>query len=325
MVAGTVALAATTVLVVVLGVIADATSILDRTGWAGFTSIAVAVFGVSWLAGQLRVRSADRSARQVTSAVIILVVGMVGVVQYGRPLVAPKSPETAMMPSPVPTPASSAGLNPQPIAVAVEALDLVCGSTWFTPQQPSQILVPQPADGNNPPGRWRQWPQLANGAAADNSEVLLTVQGTASSSVTLTRMTVEVIDRRPPMTGTTLWRRCGGPDTLRWVDINLDENQPRVTSRDLDSYALQVAQENGWRVEPVQFPYEVADHDSETFAVNAHTENCDCTWIIKFYWAASGATGEVTVTNNGTPFRTTSSKNAEHCWVMNRDDPLDCS
>ena len=94
-VVGGVAVAAAALLSTTLGALANFTAVLDRVGWTGVAAVAVTVFAVSWLTAQLRLAAAYRSRRQLGTAAVILVVGLVACVLTGTSLTTPKPPDAA--------------------------------------------------------------------------------------------------------------------------------------------------------------------------------------------------------------------------------------
>ncbi|MCG8927438.1 hypothetical protein [Lentzea sp. CC55] len=200
-----------------------------------------------------------------------------------------------------------------PVVAAVEPLVNACGADWFTPKPPDQIRGVL----NGKPNSWSDLDHLADGGFADNGKLLVTLQGThADRSVTVTGIEVEVVSRNPPPAGTVLHARCGDAPSYRYVDVNLDDSQPRVTGRPVDLNAVQEAQRNGWRTDPIAFPYEVTSTDAETFLLDASTTSCDCSWIVHFAWSSGGRTGKLTVPDGGGSFRVVSGASAARCDIL---------
>ncbi|HKR49345.1 MAG TPA: hypothetical protein VJT72_07140, partial [Pseudonocardiaceae bacterium] len=282
-VAGTIALAASAVLAFVLGMIADATSVLDRIGWAGLASIAVLVFGGSWLIEQLRARSTDRSARQVTIAVVVLIVGMVGMVKYGLPLVRPKAPISSV---------SSSGARPsEPPVAAVTSYTLVGGrSGWVVP------------DRGNAPIPYNLAKAPADAVLSSGGQVTVTVQGLTGRSVVLQSITVDVINRSPAMTGVYLPLPTQGDVPPRKFRLNLDSTAPQIVS------------------EPgtVSFPYYVNEVEPEQFVITPEVTTGDIEWRLILKWTSGPDEGQLVLPDvEKPPFRTTATTAArklEFCF-----------
>lgn len=198
---------------------------------------------------------------------------------------------------------------PEPLFAAVRPVAQRCSTDWFTPRSPEEVRALRPAG-------IRSWTDFVDGAAADAGPVLVTLQAVdADRGVTITGVDVEVLSRAPAPAGTVLWARCGDPETLRYLDIDLDAPTPTAAGRPVDPNAVQVARERGWRTEPIAFPYEITSTDSETFLLNATTASCDCTWTVHFDWSSGGETGTLTLPEAGGAFRVVSGRAATRCEV----------
>jgi hypothetical protein len=204
-----------------------------------------------------------------------------------------------------------------PLLVASLTGDYMCENDWVTHRPPDQLSLPPDSVT-----KWSDWDLVSDGVAAESGLVTLTVHGTGPNSVVLTGMSVTV-ERAPPMTGTRLTKPCGGPEYMRLVEIDLDEPDPHPTGQDLSPRMLRLAAENGWRSEPVRFPYEVSAQDSESFAVMASTSTCDCAWTLEVHWSSGGRSGTTVVDDNGHPFRVTAtSTGTPRCSLI--AEPLPC-
>jgi hypothetical protein len=196
-----------------------------------------------------------------------------------------------------------------PLVVAVQNSSDTCSTEWMTSRSPAEITA-VPADVVG----WTDWDLVADGTPVRQSWVWLTVQGVGPNSVVINDMKIKV-QRAAPLTGTMLSRQCGGPESYRLVDVDLDEPDPRPRAEELTSDALQVARERGWRVDVVQFPYEVSTQDSETFTIRATTEACYCSWTVELSWTSAGRTGTKTIDDGGKPFRTTADGSTTRCFL----------
>lgn len=253
--------------------------------------------GTVIFAGDRRVVIAILAAALVVAAAVVFVGGS-----------GPVAPASSPVPTEVPT---------DPLLVASLTADYMCEGDWVTRRPPDQLGLPP-----DEVVTWGDWDLVANGTAAEHASVTLTVHGTGPNSVVLTGMSVTV-ERAPPMIGTRLTKRCGGPEVMRLVEIDLDEPEPRPTGRDLSPKMLESAETNGWRSEPVRFPYEVSAQDSESFAVRASTTTCDCAWTLQLHWSSGGRTGTTVVDDNGRPFRVTATAaGTPRCSLLT--EPLPC-
>ncbi|SEF27117.1 hypothetical protein SAMN05421837_103642 [Amycolatopsis pretoriensis] len=214
----------------------------------------------------------------------------------------------------------AAGSAPNPITAAVHAVAPLCGYPWVTAKRPDQIHLPVPgqiiAYGN-----WSDWAEVSDGATSPPGLVQLTIQGRDNAPVTLTDIRVRVLNRRAPLHGTSLTRECGDQGAIRWLEVDLDRDPVRAVAK--DQFDAMPEDTPAWERKPIKFPYTVSITNPETFMIQAETEDCDCDWVADVFWSAQGKTGVLPVTNSGKPFRTTSTKNAQSCSIL--DTELACS
>lgn len=171
---------------------------------------------------------------------------------------------------------------------------------------PPSYVIPRPVDQIPPPPdefeestEWRQWLDSLDAIDADETVIQITVMGSSATPVILTNLRVRVIERRPPFTGTHYTHPGGGPLGERYLEVNLDATPPVI-----------IASEVEFGDRPVNFPYKVSATEPEVFLIYAHTERCDCTWVVELYWTAGDERGSTIINDNGKPFRTTSTQNA---------------
>jgi hypothetical protein len=214
-------------------------------------------------------------------------------------------------------PSSAPPLEP---VVAVKVLDGTCRHSWVSPLSQREVAksMPMPLEVAES-GGWRAWRPTADGAAASPEEIHFTVQGPTNSQVVLTDIRARAVNRRPPMSGLALSRECGDQGSFRSLQVNLDKSPPEIAPFYDPSLIID---EPMSEQRPIKFPYRVSAGDAETFEVAATTESCDCDWVLDLDWASLGRTGRLEVTDNGKPFRTTGTKNAQICSVL---DELSCS
>jgi hypothetical protein len=212
-------------------------------------------------------------------------------------------------PSASPTPTGRA-----PLDIVVEPAEGICETDWLVPKPADQIDTSVRKGLTN---SWADYPPAVGGYPTSPSGVLLTVQGRSHVQVTLTKIEIVVLDRKTPPTGTLLGDACGGPGAYRWLEVDLDRDPPRISSK---YDAVQAPSPSGElansAITPIRFPYKVSASDAESFYIQADTKSHDCAWVARLYWASAGKSGVTEITNNGSPFRTVSTRNAtEHCTI----------
>jgi hypothetical protein len=200
-----------------------------------------------------------------------------------------------------------------PLVAATKPVTQPCMSDWFTPKPPGELVA---ADLQKPRS-WVDVDHLTTGASADTSRVVVTLQGRhANRSVVITDIAVEVLSRKSPPTGTVLHAPCADSNHYRYVDVDLDEPQPRAVGQAVSANAIQEAEKNGWRIDPIAFPYEITSTDAESFLLRASSTSCDCDWIVHFDWSSGDQTGRLTIPTDGGSFRVVSGARATRCTVL---------
>lgn len=152
----------------------------------------------------------------------------------------------------------------------------------------------------------RKWALRQGGADANFSQVSFTIRGTAPEPTLITDVTVRVTSRRQPVVGTVFPSSGAGPISVRFLDVNLDSNPPKVKRADGNEPASPK-----W-----SFPLRVSNTDAEVFAVIAGTERYDCTWVVDIAYSKDGVEGVQTLTDGGHPFRTTATLGAREQGPM---------
>ncbi|MFI6030707.1 hypothetical protein [Amycolatopsis magusensis] len=208
---------------------------------------------------------------------------------------------------------SEATVGDLPFTCTVEMLDWICGlgGQWVTDKDVTKIREPMPSDAAS--YGWKEWPAVADGVQGSGGRHNLIIQGKGNARVVLTEATVKVLAKRPPVTGKTLDKECGGDGVFRSMSVELDKNPPVVSSKFEADDVMPGAPD--YETKPIKFPYTVALEDPESFFIEGNTENCDCDWVLELTWSSQGRTGTTRIDNNGVPFRTTSTANAPTCYV----------
>jgi hypothetical protein len=290
MVAGAVAVVATAVLAVVLSTIADATAILDRVGWAGLASVAVTVFGLTWLTGQMRANSMVRSAPQISGAAVVVVIGLVGLAQYGWPLVTPKTPG----PTGEPHPPGSSNSHPAKVPVAAVTSYAVVGgrSGWIVPDRGDDSI--RYISSSTKPS--------SEAVFSSGGAVTVTVQGLTGKSVVLQSMEVDVDRRSPPMSGIYLPVGTQGEVPPRKYRLNLDATEPKIVPAP----------------DTVPFPYKVNEVEPEQFVITPEVATGDVEWRLILRWTSGADKGVLVLPESGGHFRTTATTAArKFCFDFN--------
>lgn len=300
------AIAATCLLsmVGVIGLVADLAALDSWISTGGAPIVRVlAYFAILVAAGVIAAEKFQRNRRTFTSgAVVMLSIAAIvaaGLLWPGRSM-------------------QITAENFTPLTIAVDADDSRCVTHWMTTRTPEEVLsISASLQELND---WTDVPLIADGLPARVSTVFITVQGAGPTSVVLTGLQIKVVSRQPPLHATVLDPVCGGPLPYRAVDVDLDLEQPKVATRPLAGEQIAAAQEKGWRLDPIAFPYQVSTAESEVFMIEAKTVECYCEWIAEFSWASAGRTGTLIADNKGKPFRTSGDKNASAVCRLSLSD-----
>jgi hypothetical protein len=143
-------------------------------------------------------------------------------------------------------------------------------------------------------------------ALVDRDAVTVSIQGTSARTITLTGITFHVTRSRPPTTGATFSRQCGGPTIGRTLVANLDDDPPRIVdSNALEDVPLGQVQDGKSATRPIRFPWTVSVTDSLLLHIIATTKRCSCAWTAELPWVSGGAHGTIRVNDHGAPFEVT--------------------
>lgn len=199
------------------------------------------------------------------------------------------------------------GFADQEAPFTTSAVQVTDGCAWYLLSMPG-AQVPPPPEGTA--DSWHAWAERIGAPIVGSTHVQFTVRGRSEAAVVLTDIKVKVLERKQPPKGIVVAPLCGGPDTFRWFDVDLDVDPPRITTEFLRSQA----DSNGppQRREPLRFPYRVSLTDPETFDVFAKARKCDCVWQIELTWNSGERHGTQVVEVDGKPaqFRTIGTINA---------------
>lgn len=155
-----------------------------------------------------------------------------------------------------------------------------------------------------------EWERKVGVTDGDETDLTVTVTGKSDHPVILRSLDVEVTDRRTPSRyGFTLPSLCPTkPVNVRYVSFDLDKNPPvLIESRDK---RIIKSDDGGNRFgepspdKPITFPYLVSRTELEVFDLYLRTTTCDCSWRLHLHWISGGRSGELTIDDNGQPFRT---------------------
>ncbi|WP_280395616.1 helix-turn-helix domain-containing protein [Nocardia brasiliensis] len=173
--------------------------------------------------------------------------------------------------------------------------------------QPVSGLGPPPQVGNRT--EFQEWARTHQGVpsfvtgndqgtvtATNGIQLGLSVKG-PGSVVMLTGMDIEIVERKPAMSGTHVGMLVGGRMVGRRVELDADTDPPTL----IESSSGEENANGEPLSEPLQFPYRISATDPELFYVWVRTTQ-HITWRIKIRWIAESHSGETTIDDHGKPF-----------------------
>ncbi|UQA90585.1 helix-turn-helix domain-containing protein [Streptomyces halobius] len=180
-----------------------------------------------------------------------------------------------------------------------------CGHTYLVDRAPDQVSKP-PVEQDA-----RRWADSLGAVHDEDTNVRISLQGKfPQQAVVLEALRVRVTERAEPLTWNAyrMDNGCGGALSLRYLDVDLDKPRPLVRSvAGFDGMA-------GKEIPAVSFPYTVTSADPEVLLVTARTTTCDCRWYLELDWSSQGRSGTVRITDNGRPFRTSSTTGKRYVY-----------
>lgn len=210
--------------------------------------------------GSRQVHHHDRRGSLVLGVIVVLLIG-VGV--YVWTTTRPAGPQG---------PASGLAAVAAVVDVAPKS---DCKSGWVAP------------DPGNAPIRYGAPP--TGSVLTAGGEVTVTVQGLTDDSVVLQGIDVEVLARRPAMSGVYLPSGCGSDLTPRYFQVDLAASRPTLEA------------EGG----VVGFPYKVSGSDPEQFVITPLLGDGAVDWRLRISWSSGDRKGELVIDDHGQPLRTT--------------------
>ncbi len=157
---------------------------------------------------------------------------------------------------------------------------------------------------------WRNWAIEGGGVDADQTRLYAFLQGVPDTAVAVTGLDVEVVRRKPAVSGTHAWCPAGGAvGSPRLVDIDLDTSPPTIryaeAGDDFPARKRLLLTLNGT--------------ETETLQISAHTRRCDCAWRLILHLVVDTERREVIIDDGGEPFRTSASTRSSHvAWTGKR-------
>ncbi len=185
---------------------------------------------------------------------------------------------------------------------AIDSKDGLLGGEYIVPQ-PIQDVPPPPLQIDACSGR-HQWARSLGGMDVEATLARITISSSPGNQVQVVGVErVPMGDRRNPATGTLL--ACPGRGAVvpvRHLNLNLDTNGDEFY--------------DGVSAEPVPLNLSVPGGTTETIDLLATTQQYDWMYEVKLKLRVNGDDTEVTIDDNGEPFRTSARFNAKrYRWI----------
>jgi hypothetical protein len=198
------------------------------------------------------------------------------------------------------------GLTPPAPDISISAeRQSSCSTGYVFPGSAAELPAPVVQSDPNFGKDWSAWGAVNKAADADRTSVLLNVSSADHRTITLTKLSVVVTQRKAPK-GVVVGYPCGGPTKARYIEYNLDAQPPRIIDSSLTvAYVGQPGL--GLKTTPLTFPYTVTDENTASILVIGTVYSCDCLWHAELSWQAGAAHGVKEIDLDGQPFHTAGS------------------
>ena len=131
---------------------------------------------------------------------------------------------------------------------------------------------------------------------ADQSVVLVSIQGESARTITLTGIRFDV-KRRPQPAGAVFVNPCGDNINGRSLQADLDRAPVAITNSNADPRGVLDPSQRPAR--PLRFPWTVSVTDPLLLTIVAATKRCFCTWRAAIDWVSGGKSGRLKIDNGG--------------------------
>jgi hypothetical protein len=182
---------------------------------------------------------------------------------------------------------------------------VISASVSYLREQCASFVVPGSLDTYGPApdsSELSSWARERGAAMVGPALIMVTVTGHDERPVTITDLTFSTsVQEAAPMSGTVVSNECGDETVARYAKVDLDKRPPQIT----DSSAVEISV-GDMSTAPLVFPYEVTSTDNENLLLIAETQGY-VEWSARLSWSNGVESGELTIDDEGHPFRTASS------------------
>jgi hypothetical protein len=170
----------------------------------------------------------------------------------------------------------------------------------------------------------KEWAMSRGGAQADvyhgpagggMGMIMVTVTGYKIRPVTIIDLNFTVWGRSAPLAGSSVSNECGDETIARFAEVDLDVSPPQIGASSAVETSLQFGDV---RSNPLRFPYDASNSDTEALLLIPHTRGF-VEWTASLEWSDGENTGALTIDNDGEPFRTTAPLGSNPSAIPNGD------
>ena len=133
-------------------------------------------------------------------------------------------------------------------------------------------------------------------------KIVLSVQGTSSSTVVLQGLHIRTVSKTAPLpwSAFSMASGCGGGIVPVSFDVNLDAERPLANPTK--------GQQGDTVIPAVDFPFKVSESDPQVLTVYAHAHTENVVWYLELDWSSGSRSGTIRIDDHGKPFQTSGAK-----------------
>lgn len=195
--------------------------------------------------------------------------------------------------------------NPSLLSYSVTTLESRCIAGEFVPQRSIPAVLDKTSIES-----WEAVEDAPGAAPIRPAVVQVSIQGESTRTVTLTGLSIDVKRKiRPP--GAAFSGQCGGPFVGRAIEVDLDQDPPKVVDSVADKDGMLGSRgmhgERLYRM--IRFPWTVSVTDPLLLEVHATTDSCFCEWSAEIPWVSGSQRGIIHIDDEGSPLTVTTGSN----------------
>jgi hypothetical protein len=192
------------------------------------------------------------------------------------------------------------------VGIDVYRGNVCAGNGYVYPSDSGITTSTPPNEGPKVNGKaWNEDPEAFGAVPAGPAKLYIGATGPEDHSITLTGLTFNVTESKPPLDGPYLRAAepCGGMGEYRYAAVDLGAEAPYYVDNPTPPSRVTTT--------PLSFPYTVTAFDVETLFVKVSTVECRCSWTADLHWTDGEHSGTTRIDNEGKPFEITPTEGLE--------------